>query len=288
MMKKSVGIVVLLLGMTSSAVAEDVFGFGADTATSSVVATEEPMRQPRVVDQSKFIVRAISPFKLPSPDQTGPVHVVVKGVPAFESMLHELLRGKGYVLAETPGPGITTLQLTGDFKAEGKFDPEGQLRTSWIDFAIVLGGEGAVSDASAKRKDQGKQGPSALSQVGRDLATNYRSLQITGGSLAGSLGLQAGVAAIFDLTGLTGLIRRTHTPDNPYSFCAMFSADCKAKRDDYDKPRQVVYLWVNYKPADEATRSFQVEATYTDSLIAAPALIGAALDSALMNLGVVQ
>lgn len=217
--------------------------------------------QPRV-DTERFVYTKFAVSSLPLPGEAAPIYAEFTGVDAFRPALHNWLQARGYKLADRPGEGIAKLQFAGDYLAEGRFQEAGSVRTGNVDLSKVLGMAGRPPD-----KERPQEGASAMSQIGLDLAANHHSLQITGGSIAGSFGLQAVVAGLFDVTGLTGWIQRTHGPG--------------IRKD----PIQIVNIWVNYTSGDGAVRSSsRIEARYTDPVLAPAPLAGAALDYALSTL----
>lgn len=248
----------LVLGLSASVTqGDDILGFD-NFASSAAVPAEQ--RASVVVDPVKFTYQRAQAVAMPRPGAV-PVYAEFVGVAPFELMLRDRLIASGYHLASAAGEGVIRLQLAADYSAVGRYPDTGRIQTGSVDLGKVL------SMAKLENKSTDSNGPSALSGIGRDLAANYKSLQISGGNVAGSFGAQALVAGLFDLTGLTGWIQRTHGPDSNKG------------------PLQVVNVWINLTSADGAQQSSRIEAQYTDPILAPVQLASAAFDYALSTIG---
>ncbi|MDP2433962.1 MAG: hypothetical protein Q8O33_18370 [Pseudomonadota bacterium] len=286
-MKKMVRLewmVALMCGMFGGvAHGDSILDFGDSSGGNTVAsapASTEPVLQ---VNPSRFAFEQFGSIAFPKSGEAPRVYAEFIGVGAFESALRDRLGSRGYKLSDVRESGVAHLQLAADYSADGKFQEVGKISTGNVELGKVL----VLSTVPPNKEtaDSGKR-PSALSGIGRDLGANYHSLQLSGGSLAGGFGVQAVVAGLFDLTGLTGLIQRTHAPKNPYSFCAMYSDDCKAKRDALDRPRQVVNVWLNYTSGDGTVHgSSRIEARYDEPALAPVQLSASAFDYALSSIG---
>lgn len=255
-------VMALMLGMSCGVAQGDSIMDFVDSSSSSSAEATAPV-QVAQVNPEKFVFERFGEVVFPGPGEAPPVYAEFIGVPAFESALRNRLAARGYKLSETKVPGVARLQLAADYSAEGKYQEVGKVRTGNVELGKVL--TSSTMPPNKEAADSGK-GPSALSGIGRDLSANYHSLQISGGSLVGSFGVQAVVAGLFDLTGLTGLIQRTHAPGG--------------------KDGQVVNVWLNYTSGDgSAQSSSRIEARYGEPILAPAQLAGAAFENALSGVG---
>lgn len=216
-------------------------------------------------DPGKFAFEKSGVASLPAPGASAPIYAEFTGVPAFDPALRQWLRSRGYRLADAPGTGVAKLQLAGDYLAYGWFQVVGRVRTGNVDLGKVLGRSSLTPNKTPE------VGALAIADIGKELSGNYHALQISGGSIAGGFGVQAVMAGLFDLTGLTGWIQRTHGPSS------------------YDDPTQIVNIWMNYTSGDGAIRSnSRIEARCSEPILAPALLAGAAMDYALSSMATTQ
>ncbi len=244
--------------MASSAVCEDLMGFGFEDSADSTQSAA-----PLVADVTKFTYQRFEAVSMPRLDV--PLYAEFLGVPALEQVLRSRLSAMGYQLSAAPADGIARLQLAADYSAVGRYPDVGRVRTGNIDLGKVL----ATANPQFENKPRPGMDKRLLSMDGEWLqAMVPRISSVDGGSLAGGLGVQFVVAGLFDLTGLTSLIRRTHGPDSNRG------------------PLQTVNIWINATSADGVQQSSRIEVQYKDPILAPTQIASAAFDYALEGIGI--
>lgn len=198
----------VMLTLAASAAHADIFGFNEPdaAATPSVVRSNRP-----AVDSAQIMFRNIDSI----PVQGDMVYLEVPDLPQFFPIARDALKAGGYKVLEAPSEDVPKLMLTAEYSAAGRFY-EGAVRVRQTDVRKMLAQTPTVERGTVTPLNLGGGGrPTSLAFVGQDIAVNTQALQLSGGNLAGGLGIQAALALLFDVTGLTDKIQGTGSDNRP-------------------------------------------------------------------------